>query len=216
MPVEALCSQTEAYWFYFGWSRVYERMQKFFTSNEMREAGLDLAEIHEPDLRVLDVGAGTGTLSMQVLERVEAQNLTLIDQSPHMLQQAQAKPALAKASDELLRAAANGVVESLDLVDHERDERRDDDDRLARAQRRQLVAHGFSAAGRPEDGHVAAGQCRLDDLALAVAKVLEAKVLEERVGERRRLHVFVVRARDRRAVCGRIFWREDAAGRCCR
>lgn len=123
MPVEALCSQTEAYWFYFGWSRVYERMQKFFTSNEMREAGLDLAEIHEPDLRVLDVGAGTGTLSMQVQERVEAQNLTLIDQSPHMLQQAQAKPALAKASfvladahelpfddDQFDRVVSSGVV----------------------------------------------------------------------------------------------------------
>ena len=31
-PLEALCSQTEAYWFYWGWSRVYERMQKYFTS----------------------------------------------------------------------------------------------------------------------------------------------------------------------------------------
>mgnify|MGYP003316265365 CR=1 FL=1 len=59
-PLEALCSQTEAYWFYWGWSRVYERMQKYFTSNEMREAGLDLAEIKDPSLQVLDVGAGTG------------------------------------------------------------------------------------------------------------------------------------------------------------
>ena len=98
MPVEALCSQTEAYWFYWGWSRVYERMQKYFTSNEMREAGLDLAEVKDPSLQVLDVGAGTGTLSKQLLRRVDACNLTLLDQSPHMLQQAQAKPELADST----------------------------------------------------------------------------------------------------------------------
>ena len=84
-PLEALCSQTEAYWFYWGWSRVYERMQKYFTSPEMREQGLDLAGISDPALQVLDVGAGTGTLSMQVLRRVPARNLTLLDQSPQML-----------------------------------------------------------------------------------------------------------------------------------
>ena len=97
-PLEALCSQTEAYWFYWGWSRVYERMQKYFTSPEMREQGLDLAGISDPALQVLDVGAGTGTLSMQVLRRVPARNLTLLDQSPQMLQQAKAKPQLAESS----------------------------------------------------------------------------------------------------------------------
>jgi len=97
-PLEALCSQTEAYWFYWGWSRVYERMQKYFTSPEMREQGLDLAGITDPALQVLDVGAGTGTLSMQVLRRVPARNLTLLDQSPQMLQQAKAKPQLAESS----------------------------------------------------------------------------------------------------------------------
>jgi len=92
--VEALCSQTEAYWFYFGYSRVYERMQKYFTSNEMREEGLNLANIHDASMKVLDVGAGTGTLSKQLVQRVDAANLTLIDQSPHMLEQAKAKPEL--------------------------------------------------------------------------------------------------------------------------
>jgi len=99
--IEALCSQTEAYWFYWGWSLVYERMQKFFTSDSMREEGLDLADIdqsHHGPLKVLDVCAGTGTLSMQLLQRVEAKNLTLIDQSPQMLDQAKAKPELADAS----------------------------------------------------------------------------------------------------------------------
>ena len=98
-PLEALCSQTEAYWFYWGWSHVYERMQKYFTSTEMREQGLDLAGFNDPALQVLDIGAGTGTLSMQVLRRgVLARNLTLLDQSPQMLQQAQAKPQLADST----------------------------------------------------------------------------------------------------------------------
>ena len=99
MPLEGLCSQTEAYWFYFGYSRVYERLQPYFTSSEMREAGLDLAAISGSTCtqRVLDVGAGTGTLSLQVSARVGAANVTLLDQSPQMLDQARAKPALSGA-----------------------------------------------------------------------------------------------------------------------
>lgn len=97
MPLEGLCSQTEARWFYFGWSRVYERMQPYFTSREMREAGLDLAEVGSGQ-RVLDIGAGTGTLSLQVSERVGAERVTLLDQSVPMLSQARGKPALAAAT----------------------------------------------------------------------------------------------------------------------
>ena len=41
MPLEGLCSPTEAWLFYYGWSRVYDVMQPYFTSPEMREAGLD-------------------------------------------------------------------------------------------------------------------------------------------------------------------------------
>lgn len=97
MKLEGLCSQTEAYWFYVFWSNVYERMQKYFTSPEMREAGLDLAAL-SPGLKVLDVGAGTGTLSLQVGARVGAEHMTLLDQSPHMLDQAKAKPVLQKCT----------------------------------------------------------------------------------------------------------------------
>ena len=43
-------------------------MQPFFTSPEMRDSGLDLAEVRGL-LDVLDVGAGTGTLSLQVSVR---------------------------------------------------------------------------------------------------------------------------------------------------
>ena len=85
-PLEGLCSETEARWFYWGLSRVYDVMQPFFTSDEMREQGLDLANIDTGKaLRVLDVGAGTGTLTRQVLRRNALAEVTLLDQSPEML-----------------------------------------------------------------------------------------------------------------------------------
>ena len=94
MPLEGLCSPTEAWLFYYGWSRVYDVMQPYFTSPEMREAGLDLAGVSGDALEVLDMGAGTGTLSCQVRSR-GVKKLTLLDQSAQMLDQAKAKPPLA-------------------------------------------------------------------------------------------------------------------------
>ena len=94
MPLEGLCSPTEAWLFYYGWSRVYDVMQPYFTSPEMREAGLELAGVKGAALDVLDMGAGTGTLSLQVAAR-GVKRLTLLDQSAQMLDQARAKPPLA-------------------------------------------------------------------------------------------------------------------------
>ena len=96
MPkLEGLCSQREARWFYAWYASVYEQLQPFFTSDSMREAGLDLAGVRGNVLDVLDVGAGTGTLSMQMLMRgIEPRKLTLLDQSDSMLKRARAKHAL--------------------------------------------------------------------------------------------------------------------------
>lgn len=100
-PIEGLCSPTEAWLFYYGWSRVYERMQPFFTSPEMREAGLDMAEV-KGSMDVLDVGAGTGTLSQQVAARIGGSSrLSMVDQSAQMLNQAKSKPNLADGRFEL-------------------------------------------------------------------------------------------------------------------
>ena len=93
MPLEGLCSPTEAWLFYRVWSKVYDVMQPYFTSPEMREAGLDLAGVSGSALEVLDMGAGTGTLSQQVMAR-GVTRLTLLDQSAQMLDQARAKPPL--------------------------------------------------------------------------------------------------------------------------
>ena len=71
MPLEGLCSPTEAWLFYWGWSRVYDVMQPYFTSPEMREAGLDLAEIPNGSsgLEVLDIGAGTNEIRRMLIGR---------------------------------------------------------------------------------------------------------------------------------------------------
>eukprot|EP00966_Prymnesium_polylepis_P180971 4191787-Prymnesium_polylepis.1 len=103
-PLEGLCSETEARWFYWGWSRVYDMMQPFFTSDEMREQGLDLASIKPGSSNVLDVGAGTGTLSLQVLRRHPTAKLTLLDQSRQMLDRAKVKPELGGCAFELCDA----------------------------------------------------------------------------------------------------------------
>ncbi len=101
--LEGLCSQTEAKWFYAWYAHLYESLQPYFTSDAMREQGLSLAGLRadddHSDTKILDVGAGTGTLSMQALRRgVPASNLTLIDQSASMLSYARAKPELAEAT----------------------------------------------------------------------------------------------------------------------
>ena len=54
--------------------------------------------------------------------------------------------------------AADAPLERLDLVLHQRDERRDDDRQVRAQQRGQLVAERLPGAGRHDDEHVAAGE----------------------------------------------------------
>ena len=107
--MEGLCSQTEARWFYAFYSKVYERLQPYFTSSEMREAGLDLAAV-AAGMDVLDVGAGTGTLSMQVVGRgVSPDRLTLIDQAALFSDFATLKWTDAYAAGRYVRACAQKI-----------------------------------------------------------------------------------------------------------
>jgi MPBQ/MSBQ methyltransferase len=84
----------EAYWFYFVVSRVYDRwVNPLFWTPAMRTRALELAQLG-PGLDVVDVGAGTGFATEGIVEIADPARVTLLDQSPHQLARARAKPAL--------------------------------------------------------------------------------------------------------------------------
>jgi len=74
-------------------------------------------------------------------------------------------------------------VQGLDLVLHERHERRDDDRQVVAQQRRQLVAERLARAGGHDDEHVASGQSGLAGLTLAGPEGGETEVLPQCCGE---------------------------------
>ena len=85
----------EAYWFYRFVSPLYDRwVNPLFWTEPMRAAALALARLDRPDLTTVDVGAGTGFATEGIVERVDPERVTLLDQSPDQLRRAAAKPAL--------------------------------------------------------------------------------------------------------------------------
>jgi hypothetical protein len=70
-------------------------------------------------------------------------------------------------------------VERLDLVLHQRDERRDDDGEVVREQRGKLVAERLARARRHHDERVATRERGLARLALAASEAGESEVLAQ-------------------------------------
>ena len=86
----------EAWWFYRFLSSVYDRwVNPLFWTPAMRARVLELARLHDRASATLDVGAGTGFTTEGILEHVDPERVTMLDQSPHQLARARAKPALA-------------------------------------------------------------------------------------------------------------------------
>jgi MPBQ/MSBQ methyltransferase len=86
----------EAYWFYRFVSPVYDRwVNPLFWTPELRSAALRLARLDDRRLRTIDVGAGTGFSTVGIVERVEPEAVTMLDQSPDQLRRADAKSGLA-------------------------------------------------------------------------------------------------------------------------
>ncbi|MDQ3770175.1 MAG: methyltransferase domain-containing protein, partial [Actinomycetota bacterium] len=86
----------EAYWFYRFLSLGYDRwINPLFWTPAMRTVALAPARLEDRALRVLDVGAGTGFTTEGIVERVDAANVTMLDQSPHQLARSHRRPALA-------------------------------------------------------------------------------------------------------------------------
>jgi MPBQ/MSBQ methyltransferase len=94
--VRLIQHKKEAYWFYRFLSLGYDRwVNPLFWTAPMRAEALAAARLDRPDLTVLDAGAGTGFTTEGIVERVAAARVTMLDQSPHQLARARAKPALA-------------------------------------------------------------------------------------------------------------------------
>ena len=88
----------EAYWFYRFLSLGYDRwVNPLFWTSAMRGAALDEARL-KPGVKVLDAGAGTGFTTEGIVARVNAADVTMLDQSPHQLARSRSKPALASCT----------------------------------------------------------------------------------------------------------------------
>ncbi|WP_396613930.1 methyltransferase domain-containing protein (plasmid) [Haloferax sp. S1W] len=74
--------------FYKYLSKVYDTVNTFFWTEEMRGEAMDLVEI-EPDDHVLDVGCGTGFATEGLLQHTE--HVYGLDQSVHQLEKATEK-----------------------------------------------------------------------------------------------------------------------------
>jgi len=60
----------------------------------MRDDALEPADLSHPDMRVVDVGGGTGFTTLGIVKTVKAKNVTILDQSPHQLAKAKQKEPL--------------------------------------------------------------------------------------------------------------------------
>lgn len=86
----------EAYWFYRFLSLGYDRwINPLFWTPAMRTVALTPARLDDRALSVLDVGAGTGFTTEGIVEHVDAENVTMLDQSPHQLARSHGRSALA-------------------------------------------------------------------------------------------------------------------------
>ncbi|XP_074586796.1 2-methyl-6-phytyl-1,4-hydroquinone methyltransferase 2, chloroplastic-like [Curcuma longa] len=85
----------EALWFYRLISIAYDQILNPPHWNEdMRDDALEPADLHDPELKVVDVGGGTGFATLGIVKRVHPENVTILDQSPEQLAKARQKEAL--------------------------------------------------------------------------------------------------------------------------
>jgi MPBQ/MSBQ methyltransferase len=94
--------KTEALWFYRVVSLGYDRfINPLFWTAPMRDRALGPARLDQAGLDVVDVGAGTGFTTEGIVATVDPARVTLIDQSPHQLARARARPSLAACAKRL-------------------------------------------------------------------------------------------------------------------
>jgi MPBQ/MSBQ methyltransferase len=83
----------EAFWFYRYLSQFYDKLvNPLFWTARMREKALDVVDwSNSSQLKVIDVGSGTGFTTQGIASRVPARNITCLDQSPQQMERAMVK-----------------------------------------------------------------------------------------------------------------------------
>lgn len=87
----------EAWWFYRFLSIFYDKyVNPLFWTERMRDESLSIAQLDEPDLKIIDVGSGTGFTTEGIVSyaTVSPEQVTCIDQSPHQMAKAKQKATL--------------------------------------------------------------------------------------------------------------------------
>ncbi|XP_061339012.1 2-methyl-6-phytyl-1,4-hydroquinone methyltransferase, chloroplastic-like [Gastrolobium bilobum] len=85
----------EAFWFYRFLSIVYDHViNPGHWTEDMRDEALEPADLYDRNMRVVDVGGGTGFTTLGIVKHVDAKNVTILDQSPHQLAKAKKKEPL--------------------------------------------------------------------------------------------------------------------------
>ncbi|XP_020534189.1 2-methyl-6-phytyl-1,4-hydroquinone methyltransferase, chloroplastic isoform X2 [Jatropha curcas] len=85
----------EAFWFYRFLSIVYDHViNPGHWTEDMRDEALEPADLFSRNLKVVDVGGGTGFTTLGIVKHVDAKNVTILDQSPHQLAKAKQKEPL--------------------------------------------------------------------------------------------------------------------------
>lgn len=106
----------EAFWFYRFLSIVYDHViNPGHWTEDMRDDALEPADLDSRYLKVVDVGGGTGFTTLGIVKHVDAKNVTILDQSPHQLAKAKAKPALKECT--IIEGDAEDLPFGTDSVD---------------------------------------------------------------------------------------------------
>lgn len=105
--------KAEAYWFYRYLSNFYDKLvNPLFWTATMRDHSLDEMDWSDPEnLTVIDVGSGTGFTTKGIVDRVPAENVICVDQSPHQMRRAREKYDLLECTFKL------GDAENLPFAD---------------------------------------------------------------------------------------------------
>jgi len=73
-----------ARYFYKYFSKVYDFVNPFFYSDEMRKTVVDMAEVSR-NSKVVEIGCGTGFTTAEIVRRVGEENVTAVDLTPEQM-----------------------------------------------------------------------------------------------------------------------------------